>query len=202
MKNLSILSPPTSPPTPKGGAVHRTNAQPTPHRAKAPLWGVWGVCLILTTIFTACGGNKDDDDGNGDAKIDPKIVGKWLGRGIFDNSMLYHLHFNKDGTYVYLLSKDLTWGRDVQEIVGKYYTANGRIYFTESKNKSIEWNNGIIEPYNLAYSFANHDKYKTDVNKNGEYIKMYYLMSSGGKTPEELKEYMQHEYRHEYWRVE
>jgi len=161
------------------------------------------VAIMVSTALVGCDGLNGDDPDNGGTptgKIDTKIVGKWLTRGTFGDDY-HHLHFNKDGTYMYVVSKTLTWGVGVTEVRGKYSTANGRVYFTESKS-NLEWNNGIIEPYNLEYSFANHERYKTEVNKTGEYIKMYWVMTSGGLSSEELKEYMQNEFRKEYWRVE
>ena len=144
-------------------------------------------CLAVTTMFASCDGKNGDDDGNDGGKIDPQLVGTWM---YHTTSVTHHLHFLKDGTYTY----NLQIGVGVRKFAGKYSTAKGRVYFSETKNTE---NGTIIQPYNLEYLFGNNQKHVANDNPSGEYLKMYWLPTGAFGTegnPSSAEEFMQQSY--------
>ena len=84
-------------------------------------------CLAVTTMFASCddtnANGEDDENGGGNGKIDPKLVGVWS----YDSGGEHHNYFfNKDGTAIFFITGGMTYHGET-----KYSTSNGKISLTQ-----------------------------------------------------------------------
>ena len=81
-------------------------------------------CLVVTAMFASCDGkNGDDDDGNGDGKIDKKLIGVW---SYSDGSEHHNYFFYKEGTASFFITGGMTYQGEA-----KFSTSSGKITLTE-----------------------------------------------------------------------
>ena len=115
-------------------------------------------CLAVTTMFASCDSNNgDDDDGNGNGKIDQKLVGTWSSTF----SSTYIFSFDKDGSCYYY--SRMGGSPYATSVTGKYTTSNGRVYFTDLETDLKT----KIKDQNMKYTFG--------TDKDGAYVEMAHI---------------------------
>ena len=126
-------------------------------------------CLAVTTMFVACDGNNDDDNGNenGSGKIDQKLVGEWEVRAI---PVIHYCSFRSNGTFI----SSETGGGSTYNLSGNYTTSNGWITLS---NVVARVGDGVLvekwlKTYRVEYRFEKNPDGKND------YLNMGSLMYS------------------------
>ena len=136
-------------------------------------------CLAVTTVLVACDKTNGDDDGNGDGKIDTKLVGNWhVLTGIGTNSVYWNEYaFYSNGTFygfrlyrAWIEDYDKVEPRKVGEgfIEGKWTCSDGKVYITDfyryiTNTQKEKDNNKTLE-------------YSIFKKENGEtYLRMHYV---------------------------
>ena len=131
-------------------------------------------CLAVTTIFTSCDENGDDDGGNGNKKSE--LAGwTWdchalrmvmvLSGGSYTYTYAYcddHYMFYDNGTFIYLPYNDrLVYYK------GTYSTSNGKIYFKNVNRLALE-DDAITTAYGENKNIEM--KYEIGKDEQGEYL--------------------------------